>query len=179
MSQSAHRYAQALFDLSREENNLQPVQDALIHMGSLILDLEDFQLFLKNPLLSVEERGGILKALFEGKVPDLVLRFLLFITYKNRLSILQEIIEAFDVLYLSGTHQLRALIQTAFPVNDEDKIFISRCLQDTFGQHMIPRWDMDPSLVGGFRIYAQGRVYDYGFKSQLNHFLQQTTSPVC
>ena len=100
--------------------------------------------------------------------------FLLFITYKNRLNMLQEIIESFDSLYLSSTHQLRALVKTALPIKEEDKIFINQHLQDKFHQRMITRWDLEPSLLGGFRIYAQGQMYDYSFKNQLNRFLQQS-----
>ncbi len=56
----------------------------------LIIDMQDFRQFLSNPLLSYEERCAVLKALFEGKVPELIFRFLLFITYKSRLNILKE-----------------------------------------------------------------------------------------
>ncbi len=174
MSQTANRYAKALFDTVQEQNNLEIAQAALTHIASLMVDLKDFRWFLRNPLFSFEERGAILKALFEGKIPDVVYRFLLFIMHKNRLNMLQEIIESFDGLYLSSTHQLRALVKTAFPLKEGDKIFINQHLQDKFHQRMITRWDLEPSLLGGFRIYAQGQVYDYSFKNQLNGFLQQS-----
>ena len=178
MSQTANRYAQALFDTAAEQNNLEAVQSALTSVGSLVLSIDDFQRFLGNPLFSFEERSTILKAVFEGKIPDMVYRFLLFITHKNRLKILKSIIEAFDGLYLSHTQQLRALIETALPIKEDDKTFINKCLQDKFNRHMLTRWDLNPALLGGFRIYTEGSVYDYSFKSQLNHFIQQTTQPV-
>ena len=89
MSQTADRYAKALFELAKEQNNLEAVQDSMTEIRGLIVDLEDFRQFLSNPLLSYEERCAILKALFEGKIPELAFRFLLFITYKNRLDILK------------------------------------------------------------------------------------------
>jgi len=175
MSQTANRYAKALFDTAIEKNNLEEVQAALIDIKSLMLDLIDFRQFLDNPLLSFDERGVILSSLFEGKIPDVVYRFLLFVTHKNRLNILQGIIEAFDGLYLSSTDQLRALVKTAFPLKDEDKTFINQRLHDKFKQHMVTRWDLDSSLLGGFCIYTHDQVFDYSFKSQLDHFLQQKT----
>ena len=178
MSQAAPRYAKALFDIAQEQNNLEAVQAALVNLGSLIHDLPEFRHFLRNPLFSFQDRSTVLKALFEGKIPDIVCKFLLFITYKDRLNILKNIIEAFDGLYLVQTHQLRSCVTTAFPVNNDDKILINRCLQDKFRLQMITQWDLEPSLIGGFRIYAQGQIYDYSFKNQLNHFLQQTTQPV-
>jgi len=173
MNQAAHRYAKALFDTAWEQNNLEEVQAALTNIESLICDLKDFRQFLDNPLFAFEDRAVVLKALFEGKIPDVVVQFLLFITHKNRLHILRDIIDAFDVLYLSSTHQLRALIKTAYPVSTQDRTFIDQHLQDKFNQHMITQWDLDPSLLGGFCIYTGGKVYDYSFKSQLNHFLAE------
>jgi len=178
MNQAAHRYAQALFDTAHQHNNLEAVQASLTDIAGLIHDVQELRQFLSNPLLSLEERGTALKALFEGKVPDEVYRFLLFITHKNRLNILQNIIESFDGLYLSSTHQLRALVQTACPLKEEDKTFINQHLEDKFHQRMVTQWHLEPSLLGGFCIYVGPRVYDYSFKSQLDHFLQQTTQPV-
>jgi F-type H+-transporting ATPase subunit delta len=173
MSQISNRYAKALFDTVQEQNDLEAVQAALTDIASLIIDLKDFRLFLSNPVLSLEERGAVLKALFEGKIPDVAYRFLLFIVHKNRLNILQDIIASFDGLYLSGTSQLRAFVKTAFPVAEEDQAIINGHLQDKFHQRMITQWNLDPDLLGGFCIYVGGRVYDYSFKSQLNNFIQQ------
>ncbi len=174
MSQTADRYSKALFELAQEQNNLEAVQGVLAEMGNLINNLEDFRQFLSNPLLSYEERCAVLKALFKGKIPELAFRFLLFITYKSRLNILKDIIDSFDGMYLSGTHQMRVLVKTALPIKDEDKAFINQHLRDKFHQQMITRWILDPSLIGGFRIFAQGNIYDYSFKNQLNGFLQHT-----
>lgn len=175
MSQTADRYSKALFELAQEQNNLEAVQATMSDIGKLIINLNDFRQFLSNPLLSYEERCAVLKALFEGKIPELNYRFLLFITYKSRLNILKDIIDSFDGMYLSGTHQMRAFVKTAMPIKAEDKVFINQHLQDKFHQQMITQWTLDPSLIGGFRIFAQGKIYDYSFKNQLNHFFQQAT----
>jgi F-type H+-transporting ATPase subunit delta len=173
MSQTADRYAKALFELSKEQNNLEAVQNSMTDLGGLILNLENFRQFLSNPLLSYEERCIILKALFEGKVPELAFRFLLFITHKSRLGILKNIIESFDHLYMTSIGQLRACVTTALPVEEDDKTLFNQRLRDKFHLNMLTKWKMDPSLIGGFRIFIQGQIYDYSFKNQLNRFYQQ------
>ncbi len=178
MSQTADRYAKALLELAKEQNNLEAIQRSMSDIKKLIANLEDFRHFLSSPLLFYEERCAILKTLFEGKIPELTFRFLLFITYKNRLAILENIIGSFDDMYLSETRQMRAYIKIALPIKDEDKVFINQRLHDKFHQQMITQWTIDPALIGGFRIFAQGKIYDYSFKNQLNHFFQQTTQAV-
>ncbi len=173
MSQTADRYAKALFELAKENNILAATQEAMANIQKLIAETKDFRQFLANPLLSVEECNTVLKALFEGKLPDLVVRFLLFITYKNRLDILKDITESFDSLYLASTNQMRAYVETALPINEEDKAFIDQHLKDKFHKEILTRWELDPSLIGGFRIFADGKLYDYSFQHQLESFLQE------
>ena len=132
MSQTADRYAKALFESAQEGHNLEAVQGTMADIKKLIINLQDFRQFLGNPLLSYEERCTVLKALFEGKIPELCLRFLLFITYKGRLGILKSMIESLDSLYLSGTRQIRACVKTALPVKDTDRAFILNICRTNF-----------------------------------------------
>ena len=175
MSQTADRYAKALFELVKEQNNLEAVENSMTDIRNLIIESQDFRLFLNNPILAYEKRCVILKILFEGKIPDLAFKFLLFITYKKRLSILKNIIESFDHLYLSNTNQLRAYITTALPINEADKTFFNQRLCDAFKHNILTKWSTDLSLIGGFRIFLQDKMYDYSFKNQLNNFFQHTT----
>ena len=75
MSQTADRYAKALFELSKEQNNLEAVQDAMTDIRNLIVDLKDFRLFLNNPLLSYEERCVFLKLCLKERSLNLFLNF--------------------------------------------------------------------------------------------------------
>jgi len=175
MSQTADRYAKALFELTQEQQSLDAAQDALTQIKGLIQDLDDFRHFLDNPLLSYDERSDVIKALFEGKVPELVFKFLLFVAYKNRLPILKDIAESFDKLYLISTNQLRAYVTTALPIENEEQIFINERLRNKFQHNILTQWGTDLSLIGGFRIFVDGKIYDYSFKNQLNHFFQHST----
>ena len=177
MSQTADRYAKALFELAKEQNVLEAVQTSLSEIRGLMNDLESFRSFLSNPLLSYEERCAVLKALFEGKVPDIAYKFFLFITYKGRLDMLADMIQSFDSLYLIATDQLRANVTTAVVLEKEERVLINQQLRNKFKHDILIKWNSDPSLIGGFRIFAQGMIYDYSFKSQLNHFFQQMTQP--
>jgi F-type H+-transporting ATPase subunit delta len=177
MSQTADRYAKALFELAKEENNLEAVEGTMTDLKGIIAGSNDFRQFLSNPLLTCEECSTVLKALFEGKIPALSLRFLLFITYKSRLNILNDIIGSFDHLYLIATRQIRAYVTTAMPLEKGDRVLINQRLHEKFQCNMLTRWDTDPALIGGFRIFAQGKIYDYSFKNQLDHFIQQATQP--
>ena len=52
MSQTADRYAKALFEIAKEQDDLEAVQNSMTEIKDLILNLENFRQFLDNPLLS-------------------------------------------------------------------------------------------------------------------------------
>ena len=178
MSQTADRYAKAFFELVKEQDNLEAVERSMTNIRDIIIESYEFRIFLTNPILSYEERCIILKALFENKIPEFAFKFLLFITYKKRLSLLKSIIESFDHLYLINTNQLRAYITTALPIKEADKELFNQRLRDKFQHQILSRWSEDTSLIGGFRIFLQDKMYDYSFQNQLNNFYQQTTTSV-
>ena len=178
MNTTDNRYAKALFQLSQEKNSLDDVYAALKEIDRMINALAEFREFLVNPLLSFPERETVLNALFKGKTPDLVLRFLLFVSYKKRINRLKEIIDAFDGLYLAVHNQTRVVVQTALALNDEDKKTIDARLQEKLHQQVLTQWQLTPDIIGGFRIFAKGLLYDYSFKSQLNNFRQSSTQKV-
>jgi F-type H+-transporting ATPase subunit delta len=178
MSQAADRYAKALFESVQSPDDLEEAQASMSSIRDIIIGSKDFRLLLSNPILSYEECCAILKALFEGKVPAIVFQFLLFVTHKKRLSILKDIIESFDRLYLVQTDQLRAYVTTAMPIAEDEKAVFNQRLCDKCQHPMLTRWRTDPSLIGGFRVFLEGQIYDYSFKDQLNRFYQQATQPV-
>ena len=178
MSQTADRYAKALFELAHEQNSLEAVQESMTGLRNLILNVPEFRMFISNPLLTQEDRISTVNVLFKGKIPDLLLTFLLFVIYKSRLDILKEMIHSFDNLYLKSTNHVRAYVTTAVVLDKEERVLINQRLRNKFQFDMLTTWKIDPSLIGGFRIFVQGKVYDYSFKNQLNHFTQQATQPI-
>ena len=81
------------------------------------------------------------------------------------MPILKSIIESFDKLYLISTNQLRCYVTTALPIEDEERTFINERLHKKFQHNILTKWKIDQSLIGGFRIFAEGNIYDYSFKS--------------
>ena len=174
MSQeSSHRYARALFELAKAGSGQDEVYDALQQIGKLVKDIPEFYAFLGNPLLSLEERNKVLTALFKKKAPDLVFKFLLFVSFKSRLNLLPEMIEAFDQLYLQAHNRIRALVQTALPLDGNIREQIKTQLGRRYQRDVVPDWQIRQDILGGFRIVIEGKLHDSSFTSQLQQFKQQ------
>lgn len=176
VQQISLRYAQALFNQAKSINAVEEVHGSLMTIGGLILSLKPLKDFVQNPLIDQDERNKVLLAVFSSKVPELVLRFLLFVSAKNRLSFLETIIESFDDIYLSSKSCVRARVVTALDIGDEEKRHVLDILGQKYHKSISPQWEINPGLIGGFKIFIEGKLHDNSFTSQLELYKQKVIS---
>ena len=88
-------YAQSLLEMATETGSLDSVADEVSQLRQLLADQPDLMRLLGSQVLSDEERAASLKSLFEGKVSDLLYRFLLVVNDKGRLDRMPQVFQAF------------------------------------------------------------------------------------
>jgi len=172
-NQLTDRYAKALFDLAQDENSLEAVYSSFQEISVILHQRHDLSAFIHNPLLSVENKATVLKRVFEHKVPDLLYKFLLFINAKNRLSSLAGIYQSLDVLYLEKKNQIRVDLQTPYAIQEDQVENIQRKLNRKYHKEISLNTQINPELMGGFRLLAEGTLYDGTIKTQLEQFRQK------
>lgn len=171
--QIAGRYAKALFDLAETENVLYPVYVSLREITALIKDNADMKVFIHNPLLSAEEKEHVIRKVFENRIPELLFKFLLFLNVKGRLALLVPITEAFDLLHLEKNSQVRVTLQTPYALDDQQADAIRAKLSQRYKREVSLESHVKPELLGGFRLFAEGYLYDGSIKTQLEQFRQK------
>ncbi len=171
-SQICVRYAKSLFNLAQKSNSVEDIHAALVSMAGLLKAIPSLREFVHNPLIGVNERNKVLSSVFLSRVPDLLMKFLLFISIKNRLDLLEGIIRSFDGIYLKSQNKVRADIITALDIGDEAKKNVLDALGRVYNKTIVPDWQLSASLIGGFKIFIEGRLHDSSFISQLEEYKQ-------
>ncbi len=165
----ARRYAKALVD-SVPTDQLPQVQSNMQEIAKIIQDVDDFRQFIHNPLLSIEEQQKVLTALFAKKLVPVVMQFLLFIAFKGRLNLLNEVIAAYEEVHLEANKLSKALIQSAFPLDAQMKEMIIAKLKSLTGKDIIPSYAVHSSMIGGIRVFNSWKLYEYSFKNELQDY---------
>jgi ATP synthase F1 delta subunit len=171
----ARRYSAAFYASLGDEDRLQEARQALTSLGDLIKTSEELRAFAVNPLLTIKEKAGILHAVFGDRLPAAVDRFVQFINSKDRLGFLPAIIEAFEDLYLEEHGQAKAQVETAIGLSPKDRDFLTVQLKNICGKDVVTDFRLNPDLLGGFRIWVQGRLFDASLQTQLADFTLQLT----
>ncbi len=170
MSVAANRYAKALMDVlypDKAEAGLQQLQDFL----SLLNDQPDARRFLENPTMAGDRRKRMLKEIFDALSLDRrVANFIGILADRDRLPILEEIIQAYQKLLDERMGILRARVTSAYSLDAEQQRELAARLEQVTGKQIRMEVAVDPSLIGGMVAQVGTTIYDGSVRPQLQAF---------
>jgi len=172
-SHAAKRYARALFSLSQEKEVLVAVTEDLESLRKLLDESDDFQAFLDHPLIPPTQRRAAINALFQGRVTALTLGFMLFLEEKRRLDIFRQIADAFETTVNRHRARVNVAITAAAPLEEDQVAAICAQLRVRTGMDVQAEVQVNPDLIGGFRIKIEDEIIDFSLMTQLQNLKQK------
>ena len=146
----AGRYASALFDLARDERQIDAVGQSLDALNQALLDSKDFAELIASPLVSREEAGKAFAALAPQLGLDPITANFLGVLAKNgRKGELRAIIRAFRRLAAEHRGEITAEVVTARPLKDDQVAALKRSFAPAPA-------GTSPSTPRSIRIFLEG-----------------------
>ncbi len=109
LNSTSKSYALALYELAKENSELNKVEDGMDGIKTLLNKSSDFKEMILNPTVTKEEKNKvIIKMVDQYSFCQTLKKFLGFLTSKNRLFFLNKIIDSFSDLVSSGKGELKA-----------------------------------------------------------------------
>jgi F-type H+-transporting ATPase subunit delta len=169
----AGRYASALFDLAREQRQIESVGKSLDALRQALLDSKDFAELVASPLVSREEAGRAFAAL----VPDLGLdpitgNFLGVLARNGRKRELRAVIRAYRRLSAEHRGETTAEVVTARPLRDDQLAQLKGQLRTRAGRDVNIDATVDPSILGGIVVKLGSQQIDASIRTKLNRLAQ-------
>ncbi len=164
-SSIGRRYAQAYFDLAREEKKIPGRRDDLARAVETLANAEVADA-LVNPRLTLADRTRLALDLLEG-VADPARNLVRLLIQRNRLSVLGDLLEAYDALSDRESGVIRADVVTAIPVDAALEKHIGSVLGDKLGGAVQTEVRQDPEIIGGLVIRIGDRVIDNSVRTRL------------
>ena len=120
-------YALALYELSKENSELDKIEEDMRNLNKLLNSNKEFQEVILNPTVSKEDKGNVISAIAERNNFSQTLRkFLGFVSIKNRLFFLSKIIETFLNLVSNNKGELKAKLTSSKKLSEEEKIDLKK-----------------------------------------------------
>ena len=169
----ASRYAQALFEASKAEGQLDETQAQLTRLGALILESPDLQALLRTPGVEAETKVGVLDRALGGSWSALVRAFIRMAVSAGRADYLPAIVDAFHAMVDIAEGRLRVVVRSAHPLSEAALTRLRAHLEHRERKHVILQTELAPALLGGLQIHLDHRVIDASVQGQLIALRQQ------
>ncbi|MDD5570053.1 MAG: ATP synthase F1 subunit delta [Bacteroidales bacterium] len=154
------RYAKALFELSIETKQLEDIKNDIDLIYQVTNDSREFDVVLSSPIIGVDKKIAIFKAVFENKIKELTFSFIRIIVTKNRVSNLKEIAEKFIKLYKEYKGIKTAHLLTAVKIDNETRNKIIQIVKKALNSEIELVEKVNPNILGGFVLTVEDRQYD-------------------
>jgi F-type H+-transporting ATPase subunit delta len=164
----AGRYASALFDLAREQGELDGVDQDLGKFQAMLDQSDDLKRLVNSPAFAAEDQDRALKAVMDwASVGATTSNFLRVVARNRRLFAAEDMIKGFKQQLAQHRGEIAAEVQSAQPLNDEQLAQLKEKLRSSFGKDVRLNTKVDPSLLGGLVVKVGSRMFDSSLRTKL------------
>ncbi len=168
-SKAAARYAKSLIDLSKEQNALESVKDDMVFFEKVVGDHAELNAILKNPIVPLDKKKGIVSGLTQGKCHQVSEAFFALAINKGRSALLFEIAKQFVDQY----NQLKGIVQaevvSAVTLSDAQRQEIAQVVKKAMqANEVVLQEQTNANIIGGFVLKVGDRQFDASIASSLN-----------
>jgi F-type H+-transporting ATPase subunit delta len=169
----AGRYASALFDLARDQRQIESVGKSVDALGQALLDSKDFNELVTSPLVSRKEAGKAFAALSPQLGLDpITSNFLGVLARNGRKGELTNVIRAFRRLAAEHRGEATAEVVTARPLSDDQLGQLRQQLRARAGRDVKIDASVDPNILGGIVVKLGSQQIDASVRTKLNRLAQ-------
>ena len=165
----AGRYALALFELARDERQLETVGASLASLKRALAESEDLRKLVSSPLVDREQSLRTIAATADAmRLDPITANFLGVLARNRRLSQLGNVIRAFDMLAARHRGEITAEVVSARPLGDDQIAALKANLGARMGRDVAVDLSVDPSILGGLVVKVGSRMIDGSIRTKLN-----------
>ena len=165
---TSQSYAVGLYELAKENSELNNAEDGMNGLKKLLNDNSDFKEMISNPTAKKEEKKKVISEIADRyNFSQTLKKFLGFITIKNRLFFLDQIIDSFLNIISINKGELKAKLVSSKQLSKKELENIQSELSKDFKSPIKVDYKYDPNLIAGLIIQVGSVMVDTSIKSKL------------
>ena len=174
----AEVYARSLYDLAHAAGGLDKVSEVhdelqqIVEMGRSNDNLHEF---FGSPIIGKTSRQEAMKKIFDGRISDLVLRFLLVTNDKGRLGHLEHIAGALDSMIQDAHGRFEVDVFTVGGDGADSALLetVASRVKASTGKDAVLHQYADPSMIGGIKLLIGDKLYDGSVATRLRRLKEE------
>lgn len=163
----AKRYAEALFEVASESNELDSVKEEIQFVADIFKSNPELKTIFTHPRLSKDEKKTMVDELFKGKISESVLNLIYITIDKGRERYLEDISKEYTVFSNEEQGIVEAKALTAVLMSDDELASLEEKLSNQFNKKVQLINQVDESVIGGVLLKIGDKVVDGSIRGKL------------
>jgi len=165
-------YAHALLEMAQKQGGnarAQEIGEEFRELAEVIKLDKSFRALLASPTVERAARSVALGRILKGNVSDTLLRFIMVVDRKGRLSHLAEMEEAYDELLqgLFGKTEVDVFTVDGQPLEKTTESSLRERLRTATGREAVFHYAADASMIGGIKLRIEDQLVDGSVATRL------------
>ncbi len=162
-------YGGAIFELAWREDEAETYGEWLRELATLYTEEPSFRAYMDTPRIPLRDKKEGLRKALGAELPELLMRFLMVVLERRRQGALPAIADAYERLLNDRLGRRTAHITLPFEPDEALRNDIVAAIEQEIKREVIPRFETDPSILGGLIV----RVRDHRMDGSLRRQLEQ------
>lgn len=165
MQQVISNYAQALFDIAKDNDAVSSYKKELDDVLETLLEVDNIKDFFVSVKISKNEKKDLLDKCFKDKIDKNVLNFLKLLIDKNRFVYFKEIIKEFHHLCNDDLKIKEGILEVPRHLDKQE----IKKLEDFLSkdEKVELKEKINKTLISGFKITFEDKVIDNSMKEKI------------
>ena len=165
----AERYATAIFEIAKENNNLDGLETGINDLVAALADSADLRDLLSSPVVSRAEQEAAIAVVADKMGLDPVLKNSLgLMAQKRRLFVVPQLLTALREALAEARGEVTADVASAKALTKTQMEKLSKTLSERVGKTVTINATVDESLIGGLVVKVGSKMIDTSIRSKLN-----------
>jgi len=173
-TETSERYSRALFEVSKESNELEKTEEDIKNFLFFFDASLDFKNFIQNPTQTIETQNTVLNMLSEKLSFSKNLKnFFSLLIQKRRIFFVKKIINNFLKLCSKKRGEIKASLISSKELSSVELENISKELSLSMGSIIKFDYKVNKDLIGGLKIQLGSFMIDTSIKNKLKKYEQR------
>lgn len=164
----AGRYAQALFDLAKEDGALMALEADADALGAVLTESPELAGMIASPVVNRTEQAAAMAAIAEKMgLGVLTSNTLALMAQKHRLFVLPQLVQDLKARIATEKGEVTAEVTSAAALTVGQRDALVATLKANFGKDVKLNTTVDESLIGGLIVKLGSTMIDTSVKAKL------------
>ncbi|MBP9951517.1 MAG: F0F1 ATP synthase subunit delta [Cypionkella sp.] len=164
----ASRYAQALFEIAKDDNDLKALEADADALGAALAASPDLAAMIASPVIGRDEQAAAMAAVAKKMgVSAMTANTMALMASKRRLFVLPQLVANLKARIAEEKGEMTAEVASAASLSAAQAKKLAATLKASVGKEIILNTTVDESLIGGLVVKLGSVMIDTSVKSKL------------